>query len=208
MAHYLIQFRFQGYAKQFLKQTIYEVGKKFRVWGATKKKVVPHITLFGPFTTNDERKVVSTFLAVSKKYHLMSFKLKGFDNFDNRVIFVDITPSEELKRFRKELANELIKLRNFLIFKTIKTSGISDYEEHYPFHATIAFKDIQNKFRDILHYLKNQKTPYIKQKILRITLLKNCRILYEYDFFQGRLLNREEALGKFICRLPVTWRRS
>lgn len=160
-------------------------------------------TIFGPFTTIDERKVVSTFLTISKKHHLIPFKLKGFGNFGNRVIFVDIIPSEELKKFRKELANELIKLRNFLIFKTIKTIGVSDYEEPYPFHATIAFKDIQNKFSSILHYLKNQKTPHIEQKLLRITLLKNGRILYEYDFLQKRLLNRNEALNKMIWRKTI-----
>jgi len=82
MIHYLIEFRFHGYAKKFLKQTIYEVGKKFRVRGVTKKRVVPHITMFGPFQTNNERKVVSEFLSVCKKHNLISFKLKGFRNFD------------------------------------------------------------------------------------------------------------------------------
>ena len=99
MDSYLIEFRFHGYAKKYLKQTIYEVSIKFRVQGAAKKKVVPHITMFGPFTTNDERKVVSTLLSVSRKHHLMSFKLKGFSNFDNRVIFMDIIPSKELTNF-------------------------------------------------------------------------------------------------------------
>ena len=36
MARYIIEFRFHGYAKKFLKQTIYEVGIKFRVRGVSE----------------------------------------------------------------------------------------------------------------------------------------------------------------------------
>ena len=81
MAHYLIEFRFSGYAKKYLKQNIFEVSKKFRVNGVTNKHVVPHITMFGPFNTNNEHKVISTFLDVCKKHSLISFQLKGFGNF-------------------------------------------------------------------------------------------------------------------------------
>lgn len=203
MTPYLIEFRFRGYAKKYLKACIFEVAKKFRAKGVIKKQVVPHITLFGPFTTTDERKVTSAFLSVCKKYNLMTFKLKGFGNFDNRVIFIDVIPSEELKEFRRDLAKEITGLRNFFIFRTVKTKGITDLEDHHTFHATIAFKDIENKFRSILAYLKNKHTPHIDQRLLRVTLLKNGKILYEYDFLQGRLLNRREALNKMAWRKTI-----
>jgi hypothetical protein len=32
---------------------------------------------------------------------------------------------------------------------------------------------------------------------LRITIIKNSRILYEYDLMQKRLLNRQQVLSKF-----------
>jgi len=203
MSHYLIEFRFSGYAKRYLKQIIFEVAKKFRVRGNIKRRVVPHVTLFGPFTTTDESKVVSTFLAVCRRHPLINFKIKGFGNFDKKVIFINIIPSEELKKFRIELSKELTKLSKFLIFKIVKTEGISDYEENYPFHATIAFKDIQHKFDSIFHYLKNKNIPQINQKLLRVTLLKNGRILYEYDFVQRKLLTREEALNRDVWRKTI-----
>ncbi|MEW6063279.1 MAG: 2'-5' RNA ligase family protein [Nanoarchaeota archaeon] len=203
MNHYLIEFRFRGYAKKYLKERIFEVAKKFRVKGVTKKHVVPHITLFGPFTTTDERKVASTFLSVCKRYDLMTFQLKGFGNFDNRVIYVDINPSEELKKFRRELSKEITGLRNFLIFRTVKTKGITDFEESHAFHATIAFKDIERKFQSILMYLKNKHVPHIDQRLLRVTLLRNGRILYEYDFLQKRAFNRREALNKHFWRKTI-----
>lgn len=198
MENYLIEFRFSGYAKRYLKKTIYEVGRKFRVSGVTQKHVVPHITMFGPFTTSNESKMVSKFVSVSKKYSLIPFKLKGFGNFDNRVIFVEVIPSEKLKEYRRELAKGLTGLRNFFIFKTIKTKGITDYKDYHAFHATIAFKDIGKKFNQILSYLKNRHSPHIEQKLLRMTLLKNGKIFYEYDFLQRRLLNRGEALSKGV----------
>jgi 2'-5' RNA ligase len=204
MAQYLIEFRFSGYAKKYLKRTIFEVAKKFRVKGVTKKKVVPHITMFGPFNTDDESKVISTFFDVCKKHKLMSFQLKGFGSFHNRVIYAEIISSPELKDFRKELAKKITKLRSFLFFKTVKTEGISDYNENYPFHATIAFKDIGNKFNSIFKYLKNKKHPPINQKLLRLTLLKNGKILYEYDFLQKRLLNRNQALNKGIRKRTIS----
>lgn len=203
MAHYLIEFRFSGYAKKYLKNTIYEVGKKFRVKGVTSKHVVPHITMFGPFTTNDQRKVVSAFLSVSRKHNLIPFKLKGFGNFENRVIFVDVIPSEELKRYRKELAKELTGLRNFFIFKTVNTKGITDYEDNHSFHATIAFKDVGHKFNEIFSYLTRKHNPQIEQKLIRTTLLRDGKILYEYDFLQKRLLNRKEALNKMVWRRTI-----
>jgi len=204
MANYLIEFRFSGYAKKYLKQTIFEVSKKFKVKGALNKHVVPHITMFGPFNTNNEWKVVSTFHKICKKHTLIPFELKGFGNFHNRVIFVEIIPSNELKLFRKELSKELTNMRDFFIFKTIKTKGVSDYEEHYPFHATIAFKDIQSKFNSIFNYLRSRKNPHIYQKLLRLTLLRDGKILYEYDFIQRRLLNRRDALNKLVWRKTIS----
>jgi 2'-5' RNA ligase len=203
MAHYLIEVRFSGYAKKYLKETIYEVSRKFRVKGVTHKHVVPHMTMFGPFTTNDQKKVIASFLSVCKRHNLISFQLKGFGNFENRVIFADVIPSEELRKFRRELASELTGLRNFFIFKTVKTKGITDHEDNHAFHATIAFKDIQSRFNEIFSYLNKKRHPPIYQKLMRMTLLRDGKILYEYDFPQKRLLNRSEALNKMVWRKTI-----
>lgn len=209
MTPYLIEFRFSGFGKKYLKQVIYEVGRKFRVKGVTNKRVVPHITMFGPFNTNNEQKVVSKFIEICEKHQLIKFKLKGFGCFKNtKVIFADIIPSEELKLLRQELASKLMGLKDFFIFKNVKTIGLADYEEHYPFHATIAFKDINYKFDAIYHYLQNKRTPHIQQYLLRVTLLKNNRILYEYDFLQKKLLNRNEARNKDIWRKTISLLRN
>jgi len=192
--NYLIEFRFQGYASNYLRQNIWDVSKKFRVKGVTGKKVVPHISLIGPFKTKKQREIVSRFVKVCKKYEWIRFKLSGFDHFDNKVIYVDVNPSNKLVEFRQELFKELEPV----IF-TVDT----DYLKSFAFHSTIAFKDIERKFDKIWSYLDKRKPKTITQVLLRVTLLKGSKILYEYDFPQKRLLNRKQALNKKITRKTI-----
>jgi len=200
MKHYLIEFRFHGYAKKYAKRIIYDVGKKFRVKGVTRKKVVPHITMFGPFTTRNEKKMVSAVANVAKNHTLVSFTVKGFNFFDNatnKVIYLDIEPSEGLKQLRFELAGRLRKITN------TKSSQDGKSKDKFYFHATIAFKDIDKKFNSIWRYLKKKEEPNINQHLLRITILKGRRILYEYDLMQKRLLNRRQSLNKHVYQRTI-----
>ena len=136
----MIEFRFHGYAKSYLKKTIWDVSKKFRIKGVTKKRVVPHISLVGPFRIRNQKDLVSKFVAVCKKYKYIRFKLSGFGHFDDRVIYVDVKPTNKLIEFRQELFKELEPL-----ISTVDT----DYLEPFAFHSTIAFKDVGKKFNKI-----------------------------------------------------------
>ena len=192
MKHYLIEFRFHGYARKYAKRLVFDVAKKFRVRGVTHKKVVPHITMFGPFTTRNERKMLSEVANVAKKYTLVPFTVKGFNYFDNpsnKVIYLDIEPSEELKQLRYDLSNGLRKITN------TKSSQDRKNKDKFYFHATIAFKDIDRKFDQIWRYLKKKEEPNIGQHLVRITILKGRRILREYDLLQKRLLTRKQSLN-------------
>lgn len=185
--NYLIEFRFHGFARKYLKETIIEVSKEFGVKGVTKKRVVPHVTLFGPFKTKNIKEVVRKIGRVGRRYDLAPFTLKGFGHFENKVVFVDIEPSEELKDLRKELADFIVDLT--------QTKG-HDFNDEFDFHATIAFKDIQGKFDEIWKYLQGMHPKSVSQNLLRITILENGKILYEYDLMQRKLLPRAEAKNK------------
>ena len=176
------------------------VSKKFKVRGITQKKVVPHITLYGPFTTRNEKKMLSEVVNVAKKYTLVPFTVKGFNYFDNpinKVIYLDIEPSEELKQLRYELANRLRKVT------VTKSSEDRKSRDEFYFHATIAFKDIDGKFDQIWNYLKKKEEPNINQYLVRITILKGRRILREYDLLQKRLLTRKESLNGHIFQRTI-----
>jgi len=197
MPHYLIEFRFHGYAKRYLKRQIFEVARRFYVRGVTRKRPVPHISLAGPFETRDIKRVIRDVESVAKNYELVNFKLKGFGYFNNpngKVIYADIEPSKELEELRWELATRLMK------YAELKEG---DKKKRFSFHATIAFKDIDRKFSGIWRYLKSKEEPNINQYLLRITILRNGKILYEYDLMLKRLLNRREALSKRIWKKTI-----
>jgi len=196
--HYFIEFRFQGYARKYLKRSIFDVARRFHVKGVTRKRPVPHITLVGPFETRKLKRVIMDVESVAKKYNLVNFKLIGFGYFDNpggKVIYADIEPSKELEELRWELAKEL---RKYVRLKE------GDRRERFSFHATIAFKDIDGKFSKIWSYLKHKEKPNINQHLLRITIIGNGgRIVCEYDLMLKRLLSRREALSGKVWKRTV-----
>jgi len=125
---------------------------------------------------------------------LVKFKIDGFDNFENRVIYVRINPSEELERLRLEIAERLYKFCDTTKF---------DNDEKFTFHATLVLKDIQRKFNRIWDYLQTWRIPEMEQYVLRITIIKNQRILAEYDLILKKLLNRAESLDKDIHKKTI-----
>ena len=190
MIQYLIEFRFNGYAKKYAKHLIHEVARIFRVDGVTRNRAVPHITLFGPFTTKYEKRMISEVVDIGRKFSLVPFEVKGFNYFDkaHKVIYLDVNPSIELKELRQKLTQRLGKVSN---------SQQWDKQKQFLFHSTVAFKDIDSNFSRIWGYIKGKEEPNINQHLLRITILKGERILYEYDLILKKLLNRNQALSRY-----------
>jgi len=184
---YLIEFRFHGKAKHEIKKLILDVKKRFRL---RTNRAVPHISLAGPFCTNDEERLIRDFRQLCVNNLLMKFKVNGFNIFEHsNVVFVDIKPSNELDGFRWDLSKTLgkyCKLRPF------------DYEKYFSFHATVAMKLEDDKFNKIKDYIKNKPKLNFDHVVVRLTLLKGQIILKEYDFFLRRLLDRKSAKSKDI----------
>jgi 2'-5' RNA ligase len=198
MAGFLVEFRMHGYAKEYAKDLVYSVAKKFRVKGVTRRRVVPHISLYGPGKTNDIRKVISAVEKVGRQYTLVPFKIKGFGYFNKtpKVIYFDISPSQELENLRWELSQEL---------KQVSIGQSWDSRKNHSFHATIAFRDIDTQFNGIWSYLKSREEPDISQYLLRITVIgARARIICEYDLVLKRLLNRRGALSKYWRRRTIS----
>jgi len=186
-AHYLIEYRFQGSSKYDIRNMINHLNKKFHL--SSKGKAVPHISLAGGFTTCNEKQLLKDFVSICSNAPLCKFTIDGFGYFENEtgVIFINIKPNENLKTFRWTLAQTLAnhcKLREF------------DYKQDFKFHATLAMNLKDHDFYKIKKYIDDAKEPQYKQVLIRATILKNSRILCEYDFLQRRLLNRSEALSR------------
>ena len=204
---YLLEIRFYGPAKKFAKDAIYTVAKRFHVRGNTQKNPVPHVTLYGSFSTNDPSKVRSTIEKVCEKYSfrgsqndLVMYKISGFKTFQgasSKVICLDIIPSKKLNDLTTELADEL---------NTFCKGQPWDVRGDKLFHATIAFRDpsLNWKHQQIMNYLSSIRAPSADYPVIRVTVIRPGRkILCEYDLIQNRLLNRDEALNGDIFRRSI-----
>ena len=195
---YLLELRLSGSARKYVKDIVFDVARKFDVRGVTRNRVVPHVTIIGPIKTTNEQKLIHEIIETCMKYDLMTIKFSGFTSFGNwlfgnRVLAIKIEQSSELELLRIELVAKLSGFCQLSKFDTRKWKP----------HATIAFKDIDKKFGQIKAYLENRSCPEIQHYVLRITLLKNARILCEYDFLQHRTLNRDEALNRENKKMTI-----
>jgi len=155
------------------------------------KLVVPHITLAGPFSTHNEKKLIEDFTRICThqkaipKYDVGSY---GFFD-DTRVVFVMITPDETLQQFRYQVSQAIspyCELRDYDL----------DPAEAFRFHATLAMKLDWLTFQRIKWYFRDQEPVIYRHHPIRATLLRNSKILCEYDFIQGRMLTRAQALSR------------
>jgi 2'-5' RNA ligase len=188
MTHYLIDIRLMGSVKHQIRDLRNQLQEKFNIGD---KLVVPHITLAGPFSTQNEKKLIEDFTQIcTHQKAIPKYEVGGYGFFDDtRVVFVTITPDETLKQFRYQVSKAIspyCELRNYDL----------DSADAFRFHATIAMKLDWLTFQRIRWYFRNQEPVIYRHHPIRATLLRNSRILCEYDFIQGRMLSRAQALSK------------
>jgi 2'-5' RNA ligase len=186
-AHYLIEHRFQGSSQDEIRGMSNLLIKKFHL--PSPGKVVPHISLAGGLTTENEGRLIKDFVSICSKTPLCKYTVDGFGYFENEtgVVFINIKPNENLKTFRWTLAKKIAGYCKLMKF---------DYNQDFNFHATLAMNLNEHDFSRLKKYIDTQPEPKYKQVMIRATILKNSRILCEYDFLQRRLLYRTEALSR------------
>ncbi len=188
MTRYLIDIRLMGSVKQQISNLSNQLAEKF---SPGNKLVIPHITLAGPFSTGNEEKLIEDFTRVcTDQTEIPKYEVGGYGFFDDtRVVFVTITPDETLKQFRYQLAQAISPyclLRDYDL----------DSADAFRFHATLAMKLDWLTFRRIKWYFRKQEPVVYRHHPIRATLLRNSRILCEYDFIQERMLSRAQALSR------------
>ena len=184
MEHYYIEIRYFGKAKYNIRNLIHDVARKF---GLRKGHKVPHITVIQPFATNKNKKLISDFKRICRKYKLMKFTVDGFSIFPFFVVFAKVNPNKEVIKFRHEL---LHTLKRYCKIKSINRP--------YKPHTTIALKMGTLKCIAIWLYLQFKPRLVFTNHVMRVTLLKGSKIYYEYDFLSRKLLNRRQAKSRRI----------
>lgn len=188
MTRYLIDIRLMGSVKQQINHLSNQLAEKFN---PGNRLTVPHITLAGPFSTDNEEKLIEDFTRIcTNQKKIPEYEVGGYGFFDDtRVVFVTITPDETLKQFRYQLA------RAFLPYCSLRDYD-RDSADDFKFHATLAMKLDWLTYRRIKWYFRKQDHVVYRHHPIRATLLRNSRILCEYDFIQERMLTRAQALSR------------
>lgn len=188
MNRYLIDIRLMGSVKEQIRDLSNQVNEKFSLWD---KRIIPHISLVGPFSTDDEERLIGDFTRICEGIRgVPKYEIGGFGFFAaSRVIFVNIIPDENLRQFRYRMS------RAFASYCTLRQYDLDD-ADGFRFHSTIAMKlDWLTFFRMRWHF-RNQESVRYRHHPIRVTLLRNSRLVCEYDFVQGRMLTRSQALSR------------
>jgi len=188
MTHYLIDIRLMGSVKDQIRNLSNHLQEKFNLGN---KRVIPHITLAGPFSTCNEKKLLEDFthICINQK-EIPKYEVGRYGFFDeSKVIYVTITPDENLKQFRYQLSQAIspyCSLRRYDL----------DSADEFRFHSTLAMKLDWLTFQRIKWYFRGQESVVYRHHPIRATLLRNSKILCEYDFIQSRMLSRSQALSR------------
>jgi 2'-5' RNA ligase len=191
MTRYLAEVRL-GNEKAHFRGIIHDVRERFRL--LSSKRPVPHVTLFGPYDTNQGYKVKRRTQDVLSNYRLVPYRVTGFDCFqDAGVVYADVEPSDELRRLRADLVDAL---------KPVTSDHRPwDFESRYDYHITIAM-NIQSKQSRVLDYLRREYQMDMRFYAKRITALDNREMMWEWDVPRRTELSSEEATSR------ASWRKT
>ena len=119
-----------------------EVYEKF---SAKSSKLPAHFTIKSPFETNDISELDSLLEKFCNENFSVPYKIKGYDHFDDRVIFMKVNMSEEGKILHDKLIDKMSTI-DYINFD--KLDG-----KNKIFHVTISSKKIKNIFNDLWNYV-------------------------------------------------------
>jgi len=205
---FYIEYRLRGYARKYedwVKKRAYDKAKELKVRPSNEQ--LPHITLYGPAITENistvESEIVRTCAMYTKKYPLIPFSIDGFSRFDNKnrkVIYLEVNPSDTLKKFRWELSLNLRK--KYLSV----TKSIFDDKEQFEFHSTIIIFDYisKNKLDVLCDYLDlhcrlNDYDHYRKQH--EISLLSKLQHYLKKSVLHQK--DEERSISQYLLRVTA-----
>lgn len=139
-----------------------DISNKFNTW-KIYEKIPPHITIFQPFDSEDTSSIKSLLRDWSKDVTISgSFKLSGFDRFDDRVIFAKVDADKVAKEAVEKLREEIKKIPNM---------PEEDFPVWHP-HATLINRLPPQEIEKVWSYIKGFEKPNFILPFDNITLFK------------------------------------
>ncbi|EQK46483.1 MULTISPECIES: 2'-5' RNA ligase family protein [Paraclostridium] len=117
----------------------------FEKFGAKSSKLPPHFTIKSPFESKDLSSLENMLKKFCDSNPISSYKIDGYDHFDDRVVYMKVLMSPQGKMIHDKLIIELSK------FQYIKFDGHDGKDKI--FHITLASKKIKKMYNDIFNYV-------------------------------------------------------
>lgn len=141
---YVIVSVVKGNAGNFNNNLRKEVYEKFN---AKSSKLPAHFTIKSPFETDNIDELEYALNEFCNKTSSSSYKIDGYDHFDDRVIFMKVLMSNEAK----SIHDSLIDTINTISYINFNKSDGKDKI----FHVTISSKKIKNMFNVLWDYVNS-----------------------------------------------------
>lgn len=141
---YVIVSVVKGKAGNFNNNLRKEVFQKFN---AKSSKLPAHFTIKAPFEYDDIEELEEVLQNFCKTHKRASYKIKNYNHFDNRAIYMEVIMSKEGKKLHDDLFDELNKI-SYINF------GEKDGKDKV-FHVTISSKKIQTIFDELWDYVNS-----------------------------------------------------
>lgn len=188
MTQYVIAFPFRDEGLLKVKQLIYHLEAKFHLGFFSENRPIPRVALTGPFTTDDEKKFVTAFVSLCARTPLCSFEITTYAVSDkDHAVCIRIDPGAELEAFRNNIIGTIRPCCNL---------QKQDTEEPFVFHATVAKNVSLQKYALIKKHAEELKPLHFRHHVIRATVLKEQKVLCEYDFLTRSVLTPKEAHDK------------
>lgn len=165
-SRHIIVHLIRGEAKEAHEAITKDLVEKFDAF-PIHDRIVPHLTLKRWFELDAEGiKEVHTALDSFAAEHTQSeYRLHGFNNFGEGVIYVDVDPSLKMSETARDLMGALHKVPGMTFDEYDAIEG--------DFHATVAMRALKPfDFKETWNYLLTQKAPDFKMKFDNIALLR------------------------------------
>lgn len=162
---YFIAYLIKGDAKEYHLRLSKKIAETFGIFNVSDV-IGPHITLkyFNILLNEQQVKELEKLLKnFCENHHKAKLKLQGIGQFENKVLFMKVKPSEEMKLLYRNLVKELEKL-SWITWNEFD-------KENIHFHATLAEKNIEPKFEEIYKFASKKK-PNFDLEFDNICILK------------------------------------
>jgi len=194
---YLLEYRHSGYPRKYFLNRFAEIKRRYRIVHS-RYHYVPHITIAGPISTKNERGLIRVIEHIifshSHKFHepgnlIRTGKYIKFDTaIGGKVLGIEVVPPKSLVELKNELE---------LAINHVQDSQCQTYKKNI-WHTTLwNMKNNDNfnehKFQKIW---KNTSGSPQEMKFIfdRVTLLKDAKILKEFDLVNLKTHSRTKSL--------------